>query len=95
MILVATVEHSGTHALLEAFGPVHLNALSEMHPGSQLLFAHLYDSEMDRILAARESGILTVTTLRSESDIRRSWLRRGRDLRELDRQLANRERLLK
>jgi len=51
-----------------------------------LLFAHLFESVMALVLA--HDGIV-LTTRRAEQDIRASWVRRGKDTAELERQLAN------
>jgi hypothetical protein len=103
LILVATVEHSGTHFLLKLLGHDdqdeggtrrRVRPLAERHRGpTDILFAHLYDKDMDMILAAA-AELPTVTSARAADAIARSWARRGRDLDELDRQLHNREQLL-
>jgi hypothetical protein len=95
-ILLATIEHSGTFRTLELLGwpargvcPVEEAHLAK--PG-QILFAHLYDKVMDSIMEHARSLPL-MTTYRPVEAIRQSWINRGRDLKELEPQLANYRRL--
>lgn len=92
MILVATVQHSGTMQLLKILGR-ETCPLEEREKATDrnVLFAHLYDHLMPLILGF-EGAVLT--TKRPEADIRASWMRRGKDLAELEQQLANYRTLL-
>lgn len=101
MILIATIEHSGTHRLLDLLGwnegsgrgreVVPLEETARAHPDS-ILFAHLYDERMPAILDCAQR-MPVITTQRPADDIRASWIRRNRNLDELDRQLDNFRRL--
>lgn len=100
-LLIATIEHSGTHTLLQLLGwredgrgrdTVPLEEIHRAREGS-IVNAHLYDSLMERIFAAAER-MPVITTSRPVADIRASWVRRGRDLAQLDSQLHNYERLM-
>ncbi len=91
-LLVATVQHSGTRQLLSLIGrDFKMLHEAERAGPKEVLVAHLVDKRMPEILSY-EGPIMT--TRRSESDIRASWERRGRDPAELEQQLRNYERLL-
>ncbi len=99
--MLATVEHSGSFATLKILGwkierddhVVPFEERQRVRPG-QILFAHLYDNLIDEIIEyGKHSPVMT--TIRPLADIRASWIRRGRNLHELDRQLANRDRLIR
>lgn len=94
LILLATIEHSGTHQMIRIIGrPVcPLEEADRSKPG-MVLFAHLYDKMMPMIEDAAQR-MPVVTTARSVRDICKSWISRGLDLAELDVQLRNYKRLL-
>jgi len=89
-MLLATVEHSGTMQAIKMLGRPTC-PLEEKREGDFILFAHLYDKMMPLIEAHDD---IIVTTRRPEAAIRESWNRRGRDVNELEAQLANYRRLL-
>ncbi|HZT03701.1 MAG TPA: hypothetical protein VFA39_15680 [Steroidobacteraceae bacterium] len=90
-VLVATIEHSGTHALLELLGwpKRHTVTLSERQRATpdSILHMHLWPHAMPSILEAAKT-IPVVTTDRPIEDIRASWRRRGKDLSLLAAQIA-------
>lgn len=90
-LIVATVEHSGTMALLRLLDSERRGMTPLEESVSGFRFCHLYDHVMGLLL---ETDHEIITTDRDPVLIRASWVRRGRDLAELDRQLANRARLL-
>lgn len=102
MILVATIEHSGTRSLLSILGwrtdgrGRHTVPLAEIHRArdDSIVNAHLYDSMMARIFAAAER-MPVITTARPIEDIRASWIRRGRELAALESQFANWQQLVR
>lgn len=98
MILVATIMHSGTHALFNLLGapPRRMTALRNRNVDKlpiDVLFAHLVDDQMDAILAtAKEMPV--ITTARPYEDIRNSWICRGEALSGFEAQRKNFELLL-
>lgn len=93
-MLFATVEHSGTRHCVHVMGWV-THPLSEeaTKDPRHVLFDHLYDESMDAIIEAA-TRMAVVTTYRPFNEIRASWVRRGKDLANLDSQMRNYERLL-
>lgn len=93
MLLVATVEHSGTMRTL-GFLNRQVCPLEERHLAhdDSVLFAHLEDCMMP-LIEQHDGPILT--TRRDEAQIFATWKRRGRDLSGLDEQIRNYRRLLK
>lgn len=87
-LLVATIEHSGTFTLLGLLDYENRHIASPRERRDGLLFTHLYDSHMEAILEAA-SRMPSITTHRPVEDIRASWVRRGKDLAELNKQLLN------
>jgi len=92
-MIVATIEHSGTFQLLEMLDYERRNMRPIRERKDGLRFCHLYNSEMPLLLECAKLEPV-VTTYRPEADIRASWIRRGKDLSELDQQLSNYARLL-
>lgn len=92
-LLLATVQHSGSRQVLALLGREFkmLHERERSKPG-EILFAHLVTKRMEAILSY-DGPILT--TRRPVDDIRASWIRRGRDLHELDEQLDNYATLLR
>lgn len=89
-ILFATVQNSGARFLVEH----HDMKLVGLNSGGNVIMIKLTDANMPQILEHIAAGGEVWTTDRSDENIRDSWIRRGRDLAELDRQLANRVRIL-
>lgn len=88
-MIFVTIPHSGTRETIDLFR-MHIRPIREAGP-DDVGFAHCEDAEMDWIDAYRGP---IVTTYRPEADIRASWLRRDRDIGELDMYLTNYRRLL-
>jgi hypothetical protein len=102
-LLLATVQHTGTMWLLERLGwdkksgrgrnVAMITEPQKLKEGG-ILFAHATDFEMPLIVECAQKLPL-VTTSRPIDDVRASWIRRGESLDELDRQLANYDRLVR
>jgi hypothetical protein len=89
--LFVSVEHTGTfHTAARAGLP--LRSFEEARPG--IPFTHLWDEQIEAILAYGAT-VPVLTTERPYADVRESWLRRGRDMKELEAQWRNYERLLR
>ena len=88
MILVATVRHTGTMALLNTLGP---HRPIEDGTDERVQFCHLHDSLVPMIAAW--SGKI-ITTYRPLEKVVASWRSRGEDLQDLFRQWANWEQLI-
>lgn len=93
MILVATVQHTGTHWLLGQFHRLGWTQrpLEEWSGDTPLAFCHLYDEMMPLVQNWR--GFI-VTTARPIEAIRDSFVRRGESLRALAAQILNWQMLL-
>jgi hypothetical protein len=57
-------------------------------PPDHVIVTHLWDSEMPKIRELAQRMPLA-TTQRDEDEIRQSWIKRGKDLVELDKQFNN------
>lgn len=93
--LLATIEHSGTFRTL-GFLERNVCPLEEKHKykHGMIFFTHLYDERMDEIVKAAEQMPI-ITTERPFEDIKKSWITRNKDLKELDKQWQNYKKLLK
>jgi hypothetical protein len=90
-----TVPHTGTMHTIELLD-LRVRPLAERQLpstfGGEKPFSHCDDEAMELIVAtAEEMPILT--TQRNWADVERSWVNRGKDLRELDRYRKNYEAL--
>jgi hypothetical protein len=101
-LLIATIQHTGTMWLLERLGwdkktgrGRNVAMITEPHKlkDGGILFAHTTDFEMP-LIVEWAGKLPLVTTRRPLDDTRASWARRGEDSGELDRQLANYERVV-
>lgn len=92
-MLVATVEHTGTHRLLSFLRGEPWPVECDDKPEGRYWFAHLYDVRMPRILELAATNEV-LTTARDRAAVTASWVARGRDLADLDRQWTNYTRLL-
>jgi len=88
-MLFVTVEHTGTHETIRQLG-LRVQSLEECT--HQWPFTHLWDTHMDGILRAAER-LPVLTTDRPYASVEATWRRNGRDLRELEAQWANWERI--
>lgn len=93
-LLVATIEHSGTFTLLGLLNYEGRGGKMLRERASGICFAHLWDSEMPLILEAAQR-MPVITTNRPFQDIRESWRRRGKDLKQLDLQFFNYAQLIR
>jgi hypothetical protein len=92
--LLATIEHSGTRFTMSLFDmKPRIVELDKRTEDSHFLYTHLTDEMMPLIREAAKEMPL-ITTYRDPDLIRASWERRGKDLRELARQLENYQELL-
>lgn len=101
MIVLATIEKSGTFAVLRHLGwrddgtGRQTAPISEAasNPQAEILNCHLTDENMAALIEL-SSRLPIYTTQRDPEAIRSTWIREGKDLAELDRQFANYEFLL-
>lgn len=97
MILVTTIEHSGTFFLFGLLGypKRKVYALEEYDKAQNgdIIFAHLYDFQMEKIIKIATT-MPTMTTLRDWDKIENSWKRRGKPLDQLNIQKNNYNKLL-
>lgn len=84
-LLVVTVPHSGSFRLLELLDYERRGMHDLTEADSGLLFGHLWDMCMPRVLDLA-SRMPVITTWRDPEHIRQSWRNRGKDLTELERE---------
>jgi len=90
-LILVTVSHSGTMRAIELLG-LKVCPVTEPEPG-KVLFAHPEDASMPFILEAAMRMPMLVTQ-RPREDVRKSWIKRGRNLNELEEQVRNFEALM-
>jgi hypothetical protein len=90
-----TVPHTGTMHTIDLLD-LRVKPLAESNRPSlfagEKLFSHCDDEAM-ALIAAAAAEMPILTTERNRADVERSWLARGKDLRELDRYWRNYESL--
>jgi hypothetical protein len=93
--LFVTIEHTGTMRTIQMLGiqPWPLELAHQPSAAGRVLFAHAYP-QMEGLILEAAARLPTLTTSRPMSDVRASWERRGKELRDLDAQVAVHAKLL-
>jgi hypothetical protein len=94
--LLVTIEHTGTMRTIQMLGikPWPLELAHQPFAVGRVLFAHAYP-QMEALILEAASRMPTLTTSRPMSEVRASWVRRGKDLADLDAQIAVHQKLLR